>query len=205
MHTQILTEEQIKLLPLIKLFNKKFYLVGGTAIALHIGHRRSIDFDLFNLKRINRKNIKELITNNGFNIDKYIVQKEDEFTLIINKVKFTFYNYPYVIPHSILFKDIISMPNLLDLACMKAYALGRRAKWKDYVDLFYILKNFHTLSEISARATEIFEWQFVEKLFRQQLCFFQDIDYVEQIDYLIKPVSEEEIKNFLTEIALTPF
>ncbi len=42
MFKNILTKEQIKLLPLIKLFSKKFYLVGGTAIALQISHRRLI-------------------------------------------------------------------------------------------------------------------------------------------------------------------
>ena len=49
MHKEILTDEQINLLPLVQLFNKDFGLVGGTAIAFHIGHRESIDFDLFSL------------------------------------------------------------------------------------------------------------------------------------------------------------
>ena len=47
MHTEIFNISQVALLPLVKQFKKEFYLVGGTAIALHIGHRRSIDFDLF--------------------------------------------------------------------------------------------------------------------------------------------------------------
>ena len=47
MHKEILTEVQNELLPMVKSFQKKFTLVGGTAIALHIGHRESLDFDLF--------------------------------------------------------------------------------------------------------------------------------------------------------------
>ena len=50
MHKEILTLEQLELTPLLKKFSKDFYLVGGTAIAFHIGHRRSIDFDLFTAK-----------------------------------------------------------------------------------------------------------------------------------------------------------
>lgn len=50
MFDNILTENQKKILPLIKIFSPDFYLVGGTAIALQIGHRRSIDFDLFSDK-----------------------------------------------------------------------------------------------------------------------------------------------------------
>lgn len=42
MHKEILDDNQIKLLPLLKEFKRTFYLVGGTAIALHLGHRRSI-------------------------------------------------------------------------------------------------------------------------------------------------------------------
>jgi hypothetical protein len=53
MFDNILTTNQKKLLPLIKKFSLDFYLVGGTAIALHLGHRRSIDFDLFTEKKFN--------------------------------------------------------------------------------------------------------------------------------------------------------
>ena len=55
MQSEVLTNEQRELLPLIKSFSKDYYLVGGTAIALHIGHRRSIDFDLFTTLDIKRK------------------------------------------------------------------------------------------------------------------------------------------------------
>ncbi len=46
MHKEILTEEQLKFLPLLKSFSNDFGLVGGTAMAFHLGHRRSIDIDL---------------------------------------------------------------------------------------------------------------------------------------------------------------
>ena len=46
MHTEIFSEKQKELFSFISKFNRSFYLVGGTAIALHIGHRRSIDFYL---------------------------------------------------------------------------------------------------------------------------------------------------------------
>jgi hypothetical protein len=49
MHLEILSKEQVELLPLVSQFKREFYLVGGTAIALHIGHRESIDFELFEL------------------------------------------------------------------------------------------------------------------------------------------------------------
>lgn len=61
MHREILSENQIRLLPLIKTYSADFGLVGGTAIALHLGHRRSIDFDLFTDKDFaNEKNVQPL-------------------------------------------------------------------------------------------------------------------------------------------------
>ena len=62
MYKKILNKDQIELLPLIEQFKKEFYLVGGTAIALQIGHRRSIDFDLFKSDRLAPKRILDTIT-----------------------------------------------------------------------------------------------------------------------------------------------
>jgi hypothetical protein len=61
MHIEILTDKQKELFPLISEFKKDYYLVGGTAIGLHLGHRDSIDFDLFSFKPIKRKQIKNII------------------------------------------------------------------------------------------------------------------------------------------------
>ncbi len=55
MYLEILTKEQIELLPLLKTFKQEFFLVGGTAIALHIGHRRSVDFDLFKYNKLSKE------------------------------------------------------------------------------------------------------------------------------------------------------
>jgi len=67
---------------------------------------------------------------------------------------------------------------------MKAYALGRRAKWKDYVDLYFIMKHFHTIDEVAKKGGEIFAGEFNEKIFREQLSYFKDIDYTERIIYM---------------------
>jgi Nucleotidyl transferase AbiEii toxin, Type IV TA system len=59
MFDNILSENQKELLPFIESFKKEFYLVGGTAIALQIGHRESIDFDLFKFSTINTSKITQ--------------------------------------------------------------------------------------------------------------------------------------------------
>ena len=202
-HKEILNENQIELLPLIGEFKREYYLVGGTAIALYLGHRRAIDYDLFKFSVLNRKKNLDKIQSLGF---KPIVtwNVADQMNLIVNDVKLTFFQYPFQIKSNNVFDGIVRIPDLLDLAAMKAYALGRRSKWKDYVDLYFLLNDKFTLGEISNRATEIYGDLFSDKLFRSQLSYFEDVDYSEEVDYLIPtPPTEEEIKNRLIAISTT--
>jgi hypothetical protein len=93
----------------------------------------------------------------------------------------------------------------LDLAAMKTYALGGRAKWKDYVDLYFILKDHYELKKLSDRAASIFGADFNEKVLREQLCFFDDIDYSEKVEYIKSDINETEIKKFLVNTATAEF
>ena len=69
--------------------------------------------------------------------------------------------------------------------------------------LFLSSQSANSLAEISSEARRLFGELFSEKLFRSQLCYFEDIDYTEEVDFLIKnPPTDEEIKDFLTEKAL---
>ncbi len=202
-YENILTKKQEQLLPLIKEFSKDFYLVGGTALALQIGHRRSIDFDLFNDKSFSPVSIRRKIARLGKTIDSIFSQGEGEFTGIIEGVKITFFYYPFTIERNVDFKEIIKMPDVLTIGAMKAYALGRRAKWKDYVDLYFILKKF-SLKELVEKARAIFKKEFNEKLFRAQLSYFEDIDYSEEVEYMPGfKKDKEEIKRFLEKISLS--
>ena len=201
MHKEILSEKQQELLPLIRQFSREYYLAGGTAVALHIGHRRSIDYDLFKFSSVNhKKNIDKIA---GSRLPYEVTWREaGQMNVTLGEVKLTFLEYPFQIAAARKFEDIIKVPELIDLAAMKAYALGRRSKWKDYVDLYFILKNYFSIGQISARASEIFDQLFSEKLFRAQLNYFDDIDYSEQIEYVDASVPEEEIRSWLTETSL---
>ncbi|MEK7213509.1 MAG: nucleotidyl transferase AbiEii/AbiGii toxin family protein [Patescibacteria group bacterium] len=202
MHKEILTNEQNKLLPLIANFSEDFGLVGGTAIALHLGHRRSIDFDLFSGKAFSNQSILNKISSFGA-IDQVIVNRLDELTLITNGVKVTFFNFPYNIIYSDNFGYRIKIPDLLTLASMKAFALGQRAKWKDYVDLYFIIKNNFSISKISEKGREIFGSVFNEKLFRSQLAYFEGINYKEVVEFLPGfEIRDEIIKEKLIEFSL---
>jgi hypothetical protein len=204
MHTEIFTGGQVELLPYIKAFHRSFYLVGGTAVALHIGHRRSIDFDLFTHAQLNKSRIKAKLMHIPFS-QIPVFEDFDQLHLLINNVKLTFFSYPYSVLHPINVGSISSIPSLLSLAAMKAFALGRRAKWKDYVDLYFILHDYFTMQEICKEAEKIFNQQFSEKFFRQQLAFHKDIDYTESVEFMMTAVPDEEMKEFLIDKATDLF
>ena len=205
MHIEILNNDQQQLLPFLSKFKREYYLVGGTAVALHIGHRLSIDFDLFKMGAIKPKAILS-----KFDAAKQIftvtLNRDGQLNLMCLNVKFTFFNYEYNIPHTINFRQVINIPSLLDLAAMKAFALGRRSKWKAYVDLYFIIKDYYTVNTIGGRASEIFGDLFSEKLFRGQLSYFDGISFEEQIEFMPGfDVPENVIKEFLVNASLTGF
>lgn len=201
MHKEIFSETQVELLPLVRQFKREFYLVGGTAIALYIGHRRSIDFDLFKYTSLDPKRIISKILPFGF---PYLVTRRvsEQLNITINEVKFTFFEYPFQIEAKNIYENYLRIPALLDLAAMKAYALGRRSKWKDYVDFYFLLRDHFSIEEISDKAVEIFDQLFSPKLFRAQLSYFQDINYAEEVEYLLPAPSDDEIKQFLIDKAI---
>lgn len=202
MFKEILYDNQIKIIWLLKLFSNDFYLAWWTAIALQLWHRKSLDFDLFSKKKINNSKILSKLKLNNFGVNRILVDnKSEELTLIIDWVKVTFLYYPFDIELSQKFEWIF-LPSIETLCAMKFYTLWRRWKWKDYVDIYTILKKYNNLEKFSNIAEKIFEWWYNEKLLREQLCYFEDIDYTEEIEYLQEKIDINIIKKYLCDISI---
>lgn len=200
MRDEVLTDKQQQLLPLIKKFSPQFGLVGGTAVALQLGHRRSIDFDLFTLNPFEVDKVEQVIRR-SYKIEHTFISGKNELSVVVNKVKLTFYRYPFEVEFSEIF-DGIRLADIKTLAAMKALALGKRAKWKDYVDLYFIFKQY-ALEDVVSKAEELFGGEFNEKLLRVQLAYFEDINYSEEIEFMPGfKVEDKIIKEKLTEIGL---
>ncbi len=204
MHLEILPDQQKRLVPLVAEFGKEFYLVGGTALALQYGHRRSIDFDLFRRDEFDNLKIRRKVKRLGFGIDKVFLETEGQLNLVVDGVQMTWYRYDYEVELAVEWEGVIKMPDDLTIGAMKAFALGYRAKWKDYVDLYFILKK-HGLRKVVAKAKSMYpEGEFDEKLLREQLAYYGDVRRGWEIEFMPGwEVSEEEVKRFLTEVAVS--
>lgn len=204
MFPDILTDKQKELIPYFQQFMREYYLVGGTAIALHIGHRTSIDFDLFTFGKIKPKVINRWMDHLPFKEKNTIFEDGDQVHMEIDGVRVTFFSFQYEIKCGENIQGLF-IPSLLTLAAMKAFALGGRAKWKDYVDMYFLLKFHYSLKAVIRQAEELFSGRFNGRIFRQQLCYFADINYSESVDYFVDAVSDETIKDFLTRVSTDPF
>src|SRR5580658_5438911 len=191
MHTAALTSEGLKLFPTLSAFDD-FYLAGGTALALQIGHRLSVDFDLFCHDPIDRtllSTVKKVFA--GFPVDP-VINNPDELTAFVGTVKTTFLSYPFPVIEP-LFAGGVRMLSVKEIGATKAYTIGRRGTYKDYVDLYFIIAENHaSLEEIIGIADRKFGNEFNSRLFTEQLLFMDDVqDYT--IDFLKVPVAPEGI------------
>lgn len=172
----ILDEERKEVFKKLSNFKEFGYLAGGTALALQLGHRISFDFDIFCNKEISGQILNKL--RKEFKIEKILINNSDELTFIAKgDIKITFLYYPFVFKGELIkIKAGIDLLSIKNIAIAKAYALNRRNSFRDYVDLYFILKKKKiTLDEINKNAEKVFGELFSRKLFLSQLLYTDDI------------------------------
>lgn len=200
MFYNILDKKRFELLPLFKSLKKDYYLAGGTALALQIGHRDSIDFDFFSNKNINTdKLFKKLIT--IFFGHKLIkVQEEpDTLSVIIDEsVKLSFLTYMYDLIDNSIEEDNLRLASIGDIGCMKLSAVTGRASKKDYIDLYYI---FHIISlgDLLKKASEKFPI-LDNNLILKSLVYFNDVVNEPILFKNDNYIEFDEVKIFLEDL-----
>lgn len=142
MHWNILDENRKKILPLLAKVSGDFYLAGGTGLALQIGHRDSIDFDLFTKNEFDTISLFEEIVNifEGHRILKTQEEKNTLSVLVDDSIKISFMRYQYDLLKPLLSTEYFKIASIEDIGCMKLSAITSRSVLKDYVDLYFILQ-----------------------------------------------------------------
>lgn len=187
-----------------KIFKKlknfpEFYLAGGTALALQLGHRISVDFDLFSERSIPLNFLAKIERN--FKNSKIIILIEHSEQVSVKvdgtKIDFVKYSFPLIF-QPIKFQEI-NILQIPEIAVMKAYTLGRRATLKDYIDLYFVLKKRHiTIEEIIKFAKKKYKDEFDPRLFLEQLIFLKDVKSM-KIEFLKEKVTKNQLQKFFEE------
>ena len=140
LHLEILDKERQEILQKLLFLAKDFVLSGGTALALQLNHRKSFDFDFFSQTPIEKKLLAGLA--DKISISNTAIDTPDELTLFTKEgVKLTFLRYPFKPFYPIQKTESgLSIFPVREIALQKAYTIGRRGEYRDYFDLYTILK-----------------------------------------------------------------
>jgi predicted nucleotidyltransferase component of viral defense system len=198
MYLEAINSKRQKIFQKLKNF-PQFYLAGGTALALQIGHRMSDDFDLFTEKDIPAdllEKVEKIFKDSKINI---ITNHSEQLSLIVDQTKVDFVKYPFSLILDLTEYEKVKIIKILETAAMKAYTIGRRATYKDYIDLYFILSEKHSsLPEIIKISKEKFKEHFDPRLFLEQLVYLEDIQEG-PIQFLKKKVGKKELEDFFQE------
>lgn len=171
------------------------YLAGGTALALHLGHRLSIDLDFFT----SRKFGEDLQLNLLKDIGNFKVNRVDWQTIIgtFEDVKFSLFLYQYPLiktPEILLTKSRIA--SLQDIAAMKVGAIAQRGTKRDFVDLYFLTKIFPLEKSLDFYNQKYRDLASQKTHILKSLIYFADADS-NPMPQMIKAITWEEVRKFL--------
>jgi len=196
---EILDKKRIAVLKLFSVFKEDFYLAGGTALALQIGHRDSVDFDFFTRKKFNSERLfAELKTIFIDRKIKKIQEEKDTLSIIIDgEIRASFMKYDYKRIGDFIDGGYFKMASLEDIGCMKCSAIISRSLLKDYVDLYFIIKkiglqNLLNFCEHKFKDVDI-------SLILKSLVYFNDIVEEKIMFKNNKNIKLKEIKKFFIQ------
>ena len=128
-----------------------------------------------------------------------LVNNTDELTLLVNQVKITFLRYPFPPREPLVVYEGLKLLSIHEIATTKAYTIGRRGSYKDYVDLYFVIAEHHiTLPDIVRSAEAKFGADFNSRLLLEQLLYVVDLDDAE-IHFLKPLVTPRELVAFFKD------
>lgn len=182
-----------------------FYLVGGTALALRIGHRRSVDLDLFSNFSFDVVQLLENLTAD-YNFNLFFSANNTIKGSIDNvKVDFISHRYPFISEPVV--EEEIEMLSFQDIIAMKLNAISANGqRVKDFIDIFYLIRSFSIEQMIGFYKKKYTNYNEVSVL--KSLVYFDDIDFNDWPEitaepnlkwHVVKNELEKSVKKYLKQ------
>ncbi len=199
---EVLGKRQVEILPHLRFLKEEgFYLAGGTALALQIKHRTSLDFDFYTEKEFIPENIIDLFQKET---KETVIVQTGKGTLIthIKKSEVSLFHYPYPLLAPSIETENLNLASLKDIAAMKLIAIIQRGKRRDFFDLYFLAKSLgleeiFNLTKIkyppfnpylALQALTYFEDAKKEDLNKRGIVFFESVSWGKVKDFFIKEV-----------------
>jgi hypothetical protein len=172
---------------------RDFYLAGGTALALHLGHRRSVDLDFFSAEPFDENT---LIANLG-NLPQISVLSTSPHTVYLHvsstKVSFIGYDYPLLFPLA-RFQGL-HVADVRDIACMKLSALASRGSRRDFVDLYVVAREYGIPQLLGLFQQKFIKTNFSVLHLHKSLTYFADAEK-EPMPDMLQLLAWKDVKEF---------
>jgi len=175
---------------------KDYFLVGGTALSLQLGHRISDDIDLFTRNNINKDEILDFL-NRDYNGNYQIHNMQNIILqIIINGIKVDFVKYDYNLIEDVKSDEGIKYLGIKDISAMKLMAVANRGdQAKDFVDIYYLLRKIN-LSDMFEYYKQKYNQNDISPI-KRSLVYFDDVTDSNwaSVKLLKGALSKEKIKQ----------
>lgn len=173
----------------------QFFLVGGTALALQLGHRFSVDLDLFTTEPFDKDELLEVLG------AEFAVSVESAsrniFITYINGVKVDFVKVPYPLLFPLQKIEGVRMPAIRDIAPMKLSAMTQRGSKKDFYDIYFLMR-LMPLEEMLDLYLEKFKQHTVFHVLKS-LTYFEDAEKLPDPVVFEQSVTWQQVKTSIRQ------
>lgn len=196
LHYEIIQPDTLELLIKIQSLEmfRNLRLVGGTALALQLGHRVSIDLDLFGNIEASLDEISTELSSFA-SVSPLSSSKMMRF-LIVNGVKVDIVNYPYPWIDAPIVEGGIVLAGVHDIAAMKLSAITNRGTKKDFIDLYFLLKTYSLESLMDLYVEKYTSAQLFTTI--KSLTYFEDAE-LDPMPRMAESLDWNEVKKSITE------
>lgn len=196
MFTKTLLPDTFRAIQLVSTFPeiREAYLAGGTALALQIGHRISVDLDFFTVHPLNEALLsKELSTHADFTEEGTAKQTVWGF---IGKTRFSMFYYDYPLLEQTVEFEGLQLAGLSDIAAMKIHAIEGRGTRRDFIDVYFLAHTFSLQEMIQAyrKKYSISDDRLYATL--RALDYFEDAEKETVMPTMLESIEWDEVKYF---------
>ncbi|MCE7070739.1 nucleotidyl transferase AbiEii/AbiGii toxin family protein [Dyadobacter sp. CY327] len=190
------TYEILKKIFSIDLIKNRFALAGGTSLSLQLGHRHSIDLDIFSPEVFDTRDLELTLSSTPCLKFEMINRTERMLFSYINNVKCDFVNEPSTLLNPFLSEDDVNYFHFEDIAAMKMHTVCGRGKKKDFFDIYVLLENYGWQDMLKWFASKYGESQYY--FLWRSIAYFEDAeDDVDIVGFTPYTKDWEEIKSFI--------
>lgn len=176
-----------------------FYMAGGTALALHLSHRISVDFDFFSatnrLALSERVHLLDALRDRNPDLT-ILVDKDGTLTVRWQGVNVSFFEYPYPLLETLITVDGIPVASPADIAAMKLAAILGRGGKKDFIDLYFLMQQQPLQYWLDLAARKFKETRDFRALALRALIYFEDAN-PEPMPQMIQAVEWDALKEHI--------